>query len=78
MVPNSKDWDSHDGYHLVEMVDFEPMDAWKLVKNDLESMFVDYFWDEADVYEYRLENALVETQYKVSYKGFAPNSCKDN
>ena len=55
------------------MVNFEPMDAWKLGKNDLELMFVDCFRDEADVYEDRLETALVTTQYEVSCKGFAPN-----
>ncbi len=47
------------------MAAFEPVDAWKLVKNDLELMFVDYFWDEADIYVDELETALFVTQYKV-------------
>ena len=50
---------------LVDMVDFKPVDAWKFGKNDLESMFVDYFWDEADLYESQLETSLVTTQYEV-------------
>ena len=41
--PNSKKWDPHDGSHLTDMAEFEPVDAWKLGKNDLKSMFVDYF-----------------------------------
>ncbi len=60
------------------MVDFEPMDAWKLGENDPESMLVDYFGDEADVYEDRLETALVATKYKVSYNGFVTDACKDD
>ena len=43
LFPNSKKWDPHDGSHLADMAEFEPVDAWKLGKNDLESMFVDYF-----------------------------------
>ncbi len=43
LLPNSKKWDLHDGSHLADMADFETMDAWKLGKNYLESMFVDYF-----------------------------------
>ncbi len=43
LFPDSKKWDSHDGSHLVNMAEFEPMDAWKLGENELESMFVDYF-----------------------------------
>ena len=60
------------------MVDFEPIDDWKLGKNDLESMFVDYFQDEADMYKEILETALVATQYEVSCEGFVPDVCKDD
>ncbi len=59
------------------MEDFKPVDAWKLGENDLESMFVDYFRDETDVYEDKLETALVTTQYNVSRKGFSHGMCKD-
>ncbi len=48
------------------MADFRPIEAWKLGKNDLELMFVDYFQNEADVYEDRLETILVASQYKVT------------
>ena len=43
LFPISKKWDPHDGSHLADMAEFEPVDDWKLGKNDLESMFVDYF-----------------------------------
>ncbi len=77
LIPNSEKWDPQCGSCLVDMVDFEPVDAWKLGKNYLESMFVDYFRDEADVYEDQLETALVTMQYEVSCKGFSPDVCKD-
>ena len=32
LIPNSKKWDSQYGSCLVDMVDFEPVDAWKLGK----------------------------------------------
>ena len=35
-IPNSKKWDPQDGTRLVDMVHFEPVDAWKLGENDLE------------------------------------------
>ncbi len=41
LFPESKKWDPHDGLHLADMAEFEQMDAWKLGKNDLESVFVD-------------------------------------
>ncbi len=43
LFPNIKKWDPHDESHLTEMAEFKPVDAWKLGKNDLESMFVNYF-----------------------------------
>ena len=39
----SNKWDLHDGLHLSDMAEFEPLDTWKLGKNNLESMFVNYF-----------------------------------
>ena len=53
------------------MAEFEPVDAWKLGKNDLKSMFVDYFRDETDDYVDNLETAMFAAQYEVSRKGFA-------
>ena len=41
--PNDEKWDPQKGSRLADMVDFEPVDAWKLGENDLESMFIDYF-----------------------------------
>ncbi len=58
-------------------IDHAPVDAWKLGKNDLESMFIDYFRDESDVYEVQLETALATVQYEVSCKGFSPGVCED-
>ncbi len=75
--PNDEKWDPQKGSCLAEMVDFEPVDAWKLGKNDLESMFVDYFRDETDVYKDQLETTLVTTEYEVLHKGFSPDVCKD-
>ncbi len=43
LFPISKKWDPHDGSHLADMAEFEPVEARKLGKNDLESMLVDYF-----------------------------------
>ncbi len=60
------------------MAEFKRIYAWKLGKNDLESMFVDYSWDAADVYADRLETKVAATQYEVSCKGFATNACKDD
>ncbi len=42
-LPNSKNWDPHNGSQLTEMAEFETVDSWKLGENDLKSMFVDYF-----------------------------------
>ncbi len=41
-------------------------------------MFVDYFWDKTDIYVDDLETALFATQYKVSCKEFALDTCKDD
>ncbi len=40
-IPNSEKWDPKCESCWVNMVDFEPMDDWKLGENDLESMFVE-------------------------------------
>ncbi len=47
------------------MAEFEPVDAWKLGENDLESMFVEYFWYETDAYVDNLETSLFTMQYEV-------------
>ncbi len=59
-------------------MDFKTMDAWKLGKNYLEPMFVDYSQDETDAYVERLKTTLVATQYKVLWKGFVTDVCKDD
>ncbi len=42
-MENRKNWDVDDGLHLIEMAEFELVDAWKLGENDLKLVFVDYF-----------------------------------
>ena len=76
--PAKERWNPYSGARVVEMAEFEPTEAWRLGRNDLQSMFLDYFRSEDDEHLGKLNTAVTATQYEVLREGLTTEFRQDS